>query len=72
MRAIGMKSPAGRNTTAAPVHGAVAPGFEEVRAGFERNLAERGEIGAAVAASWRGEKLVDLRGGPRTPEGDEP
>jgi CubicO group peptidase (beta-lactamase class C family) len=50
----------------------VAPGFEEVREEFERNFAERGEIGAAVAAYWRGEKVVDLWGGRRTPDGDEP
>jgi CubicO group peptidase (beta-lactamase class C family) len=54
------------------VDGTVAPGFEEVRAQFERNFAERGEIGAAVAAYWRGEKVVDLWGGRRTPEGEEP
>ena len=52
--------------------GRVAPGFEEVRAEFERNFAERGEIGAAVAAYWRGEKVVDLWGGRRTPTGDAP
>jgi hypothetical protein len=34
--------------------GSVAAGFEEVRAEFERNFLERGEIGAAVAAYWRG------------------
>ncbi len=56
----------------ARVSGFVAPGFEEVRAEFERNFAERGEIGAAVAAYWRGEKVVDLWGGRRTPEGDAP
>ena len=56
----------------ARVDGFVAPGFEEVRAEFERNFAERGEIGAAVAAYWRGEKVVDLWGGRRTPEGDAP
>lgn len=38
----------------------VAPGFEDVRDEFDRNFAARGEIGAAVAASWRGEKVVDL------------
>ena len=54
------------------INGFVAPGFEEVRAEFERNFAERGEIGAAVAAYWRGEKVVDLWGGRRTPEGDAP
>jgi CubicO group peptidase (beta-lactamase class C family) len=54
------------------IGGSVAPGFEEVRAEFERNFVERGEIGAAVAAYWRGEKVVDLWGGRRTPEGDDP
>jgi CubicO group peptidase (beta-lactamase class C family) len=52
--------------------GFVAPGFEAVRAEFERNFVERGEIGAAVAAFWRGEKAVDLWGGRRTPDGDAP
>jgi len=54
------------------IGGWVAPGFEEVRTAFERNFAERGEIGAAVAAYWRGEKVVDLWGGRRTPDGDAP
>ena len=52
--------------------GRVAPGFEEVRTEFERNFSERGEIGAAVAAYWRGEQVVDLWGGRRTPTGQEP
>jgi CubicO group peptidase (beta-lactamase class C family) len=52
--------------------GWVAPGFQEVRAEFDRNFVERGEIGAAVAAYWRGEKVVDLWGGHRTPTGDAP
>jgi len=58
-----------------PVHatsGSVAPGFEEVREVFERNFEERGEIGAAVAAYWRGEKVVDLWGGRRAPDRDAP
>ncbi len=54
------------------VSGVVAPGFEEVRTEFERNFSERGEIGAAVAAYWRGEKVVDLWGGRRAPTGDAP
>ena len=54
------------------IHGLVAPGFEEVRVEFERNFTERGEIGAAVAAYWRGEKVVDLWGGRRTLDGDAP
>jgi CubicO group peptidase (beta-lactamase class C family) len=56
----------------APVGGYVAPGFEKVRVQFERNFAERGEIGAAVAAYVRGERVVDLWGGHRTPERDAP
>ena len=54
------------------IDGLVAPGFEAVRTEFERNFADRGEIGAAVAAYWRGEKVVDLWGGRRTPDGDDP
>ena len=52
--------------------GWVAPGFEEVNAEFDRNFSQRGEIGAAVAAYWRGEKVVDLWGGLRLPTGDAP
>src|SRR5438046_4460260 len=59
-------------TTTTHIEGLVVPGFEEVREEFERNFAERGEIGAAVAAYWRGEKIVDLWGGRRTPDGDAP
>jgi CubicO group peptidase (beta-lactamase class C family) len=59
-------------TTRTRIDGWVAPGFEEVRAEFERNFSERGDIGAAIAAYWRGEKVVDLWGGRRTPDGDEP
>ena len=47
--------------------GSVASGFEEVAAEFDRNFLERGEIGAAIAAYWRGEKVVDLWGGRRIP-----
>jgi CubicO group peptidase (beta-lactamase class C family) len=54
------------------INGVVAPGFEEVRAEFARNFAERGDIGAAVAAYWHGEKVVDLWGGRRAPQGDDP
>ena len=59
-------------TTSAEVNGLVAPGFEEVRVEFERNFTERGDIGAAVAVYWRGDKVVDLWGGRRTPTGDAP
>jgi CubicO group peptidase (beta-lactamase class C family) len=55
-----------------PLGGWVAAGFGEVEAEFQRNFAERGEIGAAVAAYWRGQKVVDLWGGRRRPDGDAP
>ncbi|KAA5803783.1 beta-lactamase family protein [Alkalicaulis satelles] len=45
------------------VHGALAPGFEPVRAAFEDNVAERGELGAAFALMRDGEILCDLRAG---------
>jgi CubicO group peptidase (beta-lactamase class C family) len=45
--------------------GVVAPGFERVRAEFDRNLAERGERGAALAVYQRGQLVVDLWGGER-------
>ena len=59
-------------TTTAHTYGFVAPGFEEVREEFERNFRERGEVGAAVAAYWHGEKVVDLWGGLRIPGGTAP
>jgi CubicO group peptidase (beta-lactamase class C family) len=52
--------------------GWVASGFEQVRVEFERNFMDRGEIGAAVSAYWRGEKVVDLWGGRRSPDKDAP
>jgi CubicO group peptidase (beta-lactamase class C family) len=67
-----MKAATVKRTAQLQRSGWVAPGFEEVRAEFDRNFAERGEIGAAVAAYWRGEKVVDLWGGWRTPQGDAP
>jgi len=73
---VGAMMPVVRSPAGAPDRitsgGGVAPGFEAVRDEFERNFAERGEIGAAVAAYWRGEKVVDLWGGRRTPTGPEP
>jgi CubicO group peptidase (beta-lactamase class C family) len=47
------------------IEGFVAPGYEDVRREFERNFAERGELGAACAAYAGGEKVVDLWGGIR-------
>ncbi len=59
-------------TATTRIAGSFAPGFEEVRAEFERNFTERGDIGAAVTAYWHGEKVVDLWGGRRSPDGDAP
>jgi CubicO group peptidase (beta-lactamase class C family) len=59
-------------TKSVNIQGFVATGFEEVRTEFARNFAKRGEIGAAVAAYWHGEKVVDLWGGHRTPTTGEP
>ena len=67
-----MKAAIAERPGASPTHGRVALGFEEVRVEFERNFAERGEIGAAVAAYWCGQKVVDLWGGYRAPAGDAP
>jgi CubicO group peptidase (beta-lactamase class C family) len=47
----------------ANVEGKVEPGFERVRIEFAKNLAERGEIGAAFCVYHRGRKVVDLWGG---------
>ena len=38
--------------------GWVAAGFEPVRSEFDSNLAERGELGGAVAAFVSGERVV--------------
>jgi CubicO group peptidase (beta-lactamase class C family) len=54
------------------IDGFVAPGFEDVRREFERNLAERGELGAACAAYVGGQKVVDLWGGVRDARSGEP
>jgi CubicO group peptidase (beta-lactamase class C family) len=50
-------------TSQSMVEGFSAPGFAGVRAEFERNFADRGEIGAAVCVYRRGEVAVDLWGG---------
>lgn len=54
------------------IDGYVAPGFERVRAEFERNFRERREIGAACAAYHRGTKVVDLWGGFRDSSRSQP
>ena len=45
------------------VRGTCAPEFGLVREEFERNFAERGEVGAAVTVMVAGETVVDLWGG---------
>ena len=46
-----------------PIGGYCAPEFASVRGQFERNFAERGEVGAAVAAWVDGQLVVNLWGG---------
>ena len=50
-------------TAAAPIAGECDPRFEPVRRAFETNLAERGDIGSAVAVTVGGVPVVDLWGG---------
>lgn len=50
-----------------PVSGSCAPEFSEVRTEFERNLADRGEVGASVHVTVDGETVVDLWGGVADP-----
>ncbi len=56
----------------ATIHGSVAPGFEDVEAQFEKNFSERGELGAACAAYWKGREVVNLWGGVRDSKGSKP
>jgi CubicO group peptidase (beta-lactamase class C family) len=57
---------------AAVVEGAVRGGFEAVREAFADNFARRGELGGACCAYHRGEKVVDLWGGIRNKQTNEP
>jgi len=45
------------------VTGQCDPQFAELKAEFERNFAERGEVGASVCLSVNGDRQVDLWGG---------
>lgn len=51
------------------IRGTVAPGFEPVRAAFEHNFANEGEIGAGFCLYVDGTRVVDLTGGVREPGG---
>jgi CubicO group peptidase (beta-lactamase class C family) len=50
------------------LQGEVYPGFEEVASEFEKNFAQREEVGAACAVYHEGRKVVDLWGGYRDRE----
>jgi len=50
------------------VEGTADPRFAAVREEFERNFAERGEVGASVCVTVDGEVAVDLWGGVADPE----
>ena len=56
----------------ATAEGTCAPAFAEVREAFERNLAERGEVGASVCVTVDGETVVDLWGGIADPATGRP
>jgi len=53
-------------------HGFCTARFAEVGEEFERNLAERGEVGAAVTVTVGGETVVDLAGGVADPATGRP
>jgi CubicO group peptidase (beta-lactamase class C family) len=54
------------------VQGTCAPRFAEVAEEFERNLVERGEVGASVCVTLEGETVVDLWGGIADPTSGRP
>ena len=56
----------------AAVHGDVSRGFEPVHGAFVGNFVERGELGGACCAYYRGKKVVDLWGGLRNKQTGEP
>ncbi|MET0235954.1 MAG: serine hydrolase domain-containing protein [Kibdelosporangium sp.] len=49
------------------IHGTHEPEFVEVLAEFERNFADRGEVGACVTVTVDGQTVVDLWGGVADP-----
>src|SRR5438105_7126372 len=50
------------------VQGSCETRFQGVRDEFERNFAERGEVGASVCVTVDGDTVVDLHGGVADPE----
>jgi CubicO group peptidase (beta-lactamase class C family) len=59
-------------TAAQSIRGDVSRGFEPVRDAFAANFNRRGELGGAVCAYHRGQKVVDLWGGIRHEPNGEP
>jgi CubicO group peptidase (beta-lactamase class C family) len=55
-----------------PISGFVAPGYEAVLEAFKRNFLDRRELGAACSAYVSGRRVVDLWGGSRTLERNDP
>ena len=49
------------------IEGVCKPGFERVAEQFEKNFAERGEVGASVCVTSAGATVVDLWGGVANP-----
>ena len=54
------------------VYGSCDPKFQQVRQEFERNFRERGEVGASVCVTVRGQTAVDLWGGMARPDTQTP
>jgi len=54
------------------IEGTCDPRFAPVREEFERNFAERGEIGGSVCLTVDGETVVDLWGGAQDPATEKP
>jgi CubicO group peptidase (beta-lactamase class C family) len=54
------------------ISGHADPGFEAVRQAFVENFARRNELGAACCVYHQGEKVVDLWGGVRNKQTEEP
>ena len=54
------------------IHGTCKPQFEGVKAAFEENFEQRGDVGACVAVSLEGEPVVDLWAGHRDRAGTLP
>jgi CubicO group peptidase (beta-lactamase class C family) len=55
-----------------PISGCIAPGYEAVLEAFKRNFLDRRELGAACSAYVSGRCVVDLWGGSRTLQRNEP